>query len=119
VSFDLSAYAGQQIELAVSYATDPATGGLGVILDDTKLVTTSGPSEAEGFEEGLGAWQVLGPPPGSPANFSDWERAQGLAVLVSAIATPDTLIFGFGLEQLATDEERADVVGRILAHFGG
>jgi murein tripeptide amidase MpaA len=119
VSFDLSAYAGQQIELVVSYATDPASGGLGVILDDTKLVTTTGPSEAEGFEESLGAWQVLGPPEGSPDNFSDWERAQGLAVLVSAIATSDTLIFGFGLEQLATDEERADVVGRILAHFGG
>ncbi len=42
VSYDLSAYAGQQIELVVSYATDPGTGGLGVIIDDTKLVTTGG-----------------------------------------------------------------------------
>ena len=119
VSFDLSDYAGQEIELVVSYVTDPGTGGLGVILDDTKLVTTAGESEAEGFEVDLGEWQLLGPPSGSPANFSDWERAQGLADLVAAIATSDTLIFGFGLEQLATDEERAEVVGRILAHFGG
>ena len=118
VSFDLTGYAGQQIELVVTYATDPGTGGLGVILDDTKLVTTAGVSQAEGFEQGLGAWQVLGPPTGSPANFSDWERAQGLAVLGSAITTPDTIIFGFGLEQLATAAERAEVVGRALDHFG-
>ena len=120
VSFDLTAYAGQNVELVVSYVTDPSTGGLGVIIDDTKLVTTGDVvSEAEGFEAGLGAWAVLGAPESSPDNLSDWERAPGLADLVSVIATSDTLIFGFGLEQLATDAERADVVGRILAHFGG
>ncbi|MGR0221276.1 M14 family zinc carboxypeptidase [Agromyces sp. ZXT2-6] len=119
VSFDLSAYAGQEVEVVVSYVTDPASGGLGVIIDDTKLVTTAGESETEGFEDGLGAWEVLGAPEGSPANFSDWERSDGLAELASVVATEDTLLFGFGLEQLATDEERAEVAGRILAHFGG
>lgn len=119
VSFDLSDYVGSEIELVVSYVTDPATGGLGAIIDDTKLVTVAGETEAEGFEDGLGAWEVLGAPDGSPANFSDWERSDGLAELASVVATEDTLLFGFGLEQLATDEERAEVVGRILAHFGG
>ena len=119
VSFDLSAYAGQEIELVVSYTTDPAFGGLGVIIDDTKLVTTAGESQAEDFENGLGAWQVLGAPDPSPGNLSDWELADGLADLVSVVATTDTLIFGFGLEQLATDDERTAIVGRILAHFGG
>lgn len=119
VSFDLSAYAGQDVELVVSYVTDPASGGLGAILDDTKLVTgTDTVTDAEGFESGLGAWEVLGPPAGSPANFSDWERSDGLAELASVVATEDTLLFGFGLEQLATDEQRAEVAGRILAHFG-
>ncbi len=66
VSYDLSAYAGQQVELVVSYVTDPGTGGLGVVIDDTKLVTTSGESQAEGFETGLGAWSVLGSPESSP-----------------------------------------------------
>lgn len=119
VSYDLSAYAGGQVEVVVSYVTDPSSGGLGAIIDDTKLVTTAGESQAEGFEEGLGAWQVLGAPEGSPENFSDWERSDGLAELASVTATEDTLLFGFGLEQLATDEERAEVVARILAHFGG
>ena len=118
VSYDLSAYAGGQVEVVVSYVTDPATGGLGAIIDDTKLVTTAGASQAEGFEEGLGAWHVLGAPEGSPQNLSDWERADGLAELASVTATEDTLLFGFGLEQLATDDERAEVVGRILDHFG-
>lgn len=119
VSFDLTGYVGSEIELVVSYVTDPATGGLGAIIDDTKLVTATGETEAEGFEEGLGAWEVLGAPEGSPENFSDWERSDGLAELASVVATEDTLLFGFGLEQLATDDERAEVVGRILAHFGG
>ena len=118
VSYDLSAYAGDQVEVVVSYVTDPATGGLGAIIDDTKLVTTGGESQQEGFEEGLGAWQVLGSPEGSPENLSDWERSDGLAELASVTATEDTLLFGFGLEQLATAEQRATVVGRILAHFG-
>ncbi|MEI5584829.1 MULTISPECIES: M14 family metallopeptidase [unclassified Agromyces] len=119
VSYDLSEYAGGEVEIVVSYVTDPAFGGLGAIIDDTKLVTTSGATQAEGFEEGLGAWEVLGAPEGSPENLSDWERSDGLAELASVTATEDTLLFGFGLEQLATPEERAEVVGRILAHFGG
>ncbi len=118
VSFDLTAYAGQEVEIVVSYVTDPATGGLGVIIDETKLVTTTAELEVEGFETGLGAWQVLGAPETSPGNTSDWERADGLADLVSVVATADTLIFGFGLEQLATDDQRKDAIGRILAHFG-
>lgn len=118
VSYDLSAYAGGQVEVVVSYVTDPATGGLGAIIDDTKLITVAGISQAEGFEEGLGAWTVLGAPQGSPENLSDWERSDGLAELASVTATEDTLLFGFGLEQLVTPEQRTEVVGRMLDHFG-
>ncbi|HEX6956158.1 MAG TPA: M14 family zinc carboxypeptidase [Agromyces sp.] len=120
VSYDLSAYAGGEVEVVVSYVTDPSSGGLGVVLDDTKLVTgTDTVTDAEGFEVDFGEWKVIGEPDGSPGNESDWERGQGLADLVSAVTTEDTILLGFGLEQLATDEERAEVVGRILAHFGG
>ena len=38
VNFDLSAYAGQQVEVSISYITDPSTGGIGVVVDDTALV---------------------------------------------------------------------------------
>ncbi len=119
VSFDLSAYAGSEIELVVSYVTDPAFGGLGVVLDDTKLVTgVDTVSEAEGFETGLGAWSVIGAPDGSPGNFGDWERSTGFPPIGAVVATDHSLLFGFGLEQLATDEAREEVVGDILAHFG-
>lgn len=119
VSYDLSAYAGSQVEIVVSYVTDPFTGGAGLIIDDTRLATTGGVSEQEGFEEGLGAWTVLGAPEGSPGNSSDWDRTRGLGGIVAVTATPDTLMFGFGLEQLDSAAARAEVVARILAHFGG
>ncbi len=119
VAFDLSAYAGGQVEVVVSYVTDPNTGGAGLIVDDTRLVVGGTSTEAEGFEAGFGAWAVLGPPPGSPDNESDFEIADGLGDVVAVTATPDTLLFGFGLEQLESDAVRADVVARMLAHFAG
>lgn len=42
VSVDLSAYAGQLVELAISYVTDPGTGGRGVFVDNTKVTTGAG-----------------------------------------------------------------------------
>ncbi|GAA1814806.1 M14 family metallopeptidase [Agromyces neolithicus] len=119
VAFDLSAYAGGQVEIVISYVTDPSSGGAGLIVDDTKLVVGGAATEAEGFETGLGAWQVLGAPAGSPANASDFERSQALGGAIAVTATPDSLLFGFGLEQLDSDAAREDVVAGILAHFAG
>ncbi|MDQ4038431.1 MAG: zinc carboxypeptidase, partial [Actinomycetota bacterium] len=110
VAFDLSAYAGQQVEITISYVTDFLFGGAGLIVDDTKLVTTAGVFEAEGFEEGLGAWQVLGAPAGSPENTVNFERTPGLGGITAAVATRDTVLFGFGLEQLALPAARAALV---------
>ncbi|GAB2824100.1 M14 family metallopeptidase [Actinoallomurus bryophytorum] len=104
VSFDLSAYAGKKMEVSISYVTDPASGGIGAFVDDTKVTTAGGTSDAEGFEAGLGPWSVPGAPAGSPANVKDFHRAQGFGV--AAIATPDTLLFGFGLEQVASPADR-------------
>ncbi|HEX5729882.1 M14 family metallopeptidase [Microbacterium sp.] len=119
VSFDLSAYAGQDVEIAISYVTDPFTGDVGVMVDDTKLVVGGAETELEGFESGLGAWNVPGAPAGSPANASDFERYQAEGPFYGATATPDTLLFGFGLEQLESEAARNEVVARILAHFAG
>ena len=38
MAFDLSAYAGQQVEVSITYVTDPGTGGVGAFVDDTKVV---------------------------------------------------------------------------------
>jgi hypothetical protein len=77
--------------------------------------------EAEGFEDGLGAWSVPGAPAGSPPNAGDWATSQGIGLetVIAAVATDDTLMFGFGLEQLETDEARNAVVGAVLDHFAG
>ncbi|MCH6231240.1 hypothetical protein MK786_10870 [Microbacterium sp. CFH 31415] len=51
--------------------------------------------------------------------MSDFEIADGLGEVLAVTATPDTLLFGFGLEQLESDAARAEVVARMLAHFAG
>ncbi|AMB59179.1 hypothetical protein [Microterricola viridarii] len=82
-------------------------------------MTAIGESEAEGFETGLGAWTVLDAPASSTGNASDFVRTNGLGGIISAITTPDTVMLGFGPEQLATDAERAAVAGRVLSHLLG
>ena len=118
-AFDLSAYAGQQVEVIVSYVTDPFTGGTGVIIDDTRLTTTAGAQQAEGFETGLGAWSVLGAPPDSPGNVVDFERTVGLGGITAAVTTPDSVMLGFGLEQLDSADARNAVVNAVLGYLAG
>ena len=116
-AFDLSAYAGQQVEVIVSYVTDFVAGGAGVIIDDTRLTTTAGAQQAEGFETGLGAWSVLGAPPDSPGNVVDFERTIGLGGITAAVTTPDSVLLGFGLEQLETADARNAVVNAVLGYL--
>lgn len=73
VSVDLGAYAGKQVEVAVSYVSDPGTGGLGAFVDDTRLVVGGTPQGAEGFETSLGPWSV----PGAPAKQPRKQRRLG------------------------------------------
>jgi hypothetical protein len=114
VAFDLSAYAGQQVELSISYVTDPSSGGIGLVVDDTRLRTTSGVRDAEGFENGFGAWTVAGAPAGSPAGGGTWSLTTGFSGLTSGVMTEDTLMLGFGLEQLASETDRARILGAAI-----
>ncbi|GAA3441718.1 M14 family metallopeptidase [Planomonospora venezuelensis] len=117
VAFDLSAYAGKQVEVSISYVTDPGTGGVGAFVDDTRITTTGGTVTAEGFESGLGAWSVPGPPAGSPTGAGDFARAQ--ADKTAAVATRDTVFLGFGLEQVADDAARAAALKKIMKYLIG
>ncbi|MFI9583032.1 M14 family zinc carboxypeptidase [Streptomyces sp. NPDC052236] len=114
VSFDLSAYAGKQIEVAVSYVTDPSDGGRGIFVDDTKLVTGGGEQGAEGFEASLGPWTAVASPEGSPALRGSWTRSQDLFPSASAVTTKDTVLLGFGLEHVPGAAERKQLIGRAL-----
>ncbi len=115
--FDLSAYAGSTVEVSISYVTDPNTGGTGVFVDDT-VVTVDGTATTTDFESDSGAWTVPGPPAGSPGNGTDWIRSENLFPVPSAaVSTKNTLTFGFGLEALATADERATVIRQALGYL--
>ncbi|MFI1099696.1 M14 family zinc carboxypeptidase [Streptomyces melanogenes] len=114
VSVDLAAYAGKQVELSVSYVSDPGTGGVGAFVDDTKLVIGGAARGAEGFETALGPWSVPGPPAGSPGNAGDWARSQALFHSQAAVTTHDTVLLGFGLEHVPSAADRKNVIGKAL-----
>ena len=119
VTYDLSAYAGKQVSVSITYVSDPGSGGTGLFVDDTKVTTAGGTLDAEGFESGLGPWTIQGAPAGSPPNSAEFVRSQALIDSVSAIATNDTLIWGFGLEQVGTAGERNALMRRAVTHMFG
>ena len=115
-SFDLSAFAGKQVEVSISYVTDPATGGVGVFVDDTRLVVGGSTVDSQGFETGLGPWALAGPPPGSSPGTGSFVRAQNL--FSPAISTRDTVLLGFGVEQVASPADRAAILGQAFRSVG-
>ncbi|OKI08296.1 peptidase M14 [Streptomyces sp. CB02923] len=119
VAVDLAAYAGQRVELALSYITDPSTGGRGVFVDNTRLATSSGGEPLVGFETSLGPWTVPGPPAGSPPATGDWSRSKELFRAAAAVTTRNTVLLGFGLEHVQTAAERAELTGAALKALDG
>ncbi|HEY8986496.1 MAG TPA: zinc carboxypeptidase, partial [Streptomyces sp.] len=115
VEFDLSAYAGKKVELSFAYVSDPGSGGHGLFLDDTSLVVGGAATETEGFETSLGAWQVGGPPAGSPPVLKNWARTGALFQTYGAVTTKDTVLLGFGLEHLTSAADRKALIGKALA----
>ncbi len=108
-SVDLSAYAGQQVEVSITYVSDWATQGLGVFIDDTAVSTGASTS----FETDLGGWSVTGPPAGSAPNGNNFVRTTAAGFPEGAtITTDDTIYFGFGLEGISTPTARAAVMRR-------
>lgn len=119
VRYDLSAYAGKQIEVSIAYITDPGSGGHGVLVDDASLVVGGAAVQTEGFETSLGAWSAAGPPPGSPAVLKDWTRTGALFTTYAAITTGRTVLLGFGLEQVTSAADRAALLGKALTALDG
>ncbi|GAA4046718.1 M14 family metallopeptidase [Streptomyces shaanxiensis] len=114
LDFDLSAYAGKSVEVSISYVSDPAFGGHGVLADEASLVVGGTATGTEGFETSLGAWKVTGPPAGSPAVLKDWARTGTLFQTYGAVTTDDTVLLGFGLEHVAAAADRTALIGKAL-----
>ncbi|MDR6906464.1 hypothetical protein J2X63_002150 [Agromyces sp. 3263] len=116
---DLSAYQAQgQVEVSISYVSDWATQGLGVFVDDIVVSTGQGTTS---FENGdTGGWEVTGPPPGSAPNPNDFiiTTAAGFPE-AAVVATPHSLLSGFGFEGITDAALRAEWMGRALDHLLG
>jgi hypothetical protein len=116
-SIDLSRYAGRQVQVSISYASDWSVQGLGAFVDGTVVSTGESPS----FEDGLGGWQVSGPllpPAGSGPNGNDWISTSSEGFPEGAtITTPHSIYLGFGLEGISGPASRASVMGRAMGHL--
>ncbi len=119
VAFDLSAYAGGSVDVSISYVTDPASGGIGTFIDDTRVTAGGSVLDADGFETEPSLWTIQGAPTGSPGNQGDFVRSTVLVEVAASVTTGDSVLLGYGIEQLATPAEQADFVGRIMAYLLG
>jgi predicted Ser/Thr protein kinase len=70
---DLSAYAGEEVEVSISYETDKRKEGRGVFVDLIEAPGGDGSTSFEDDDDPADGWAVPGPPPGSPPNPNDWE----------------------------------------------
>ena len=115
-SIDLSAYAGETVEISIAYASDWSSQGIGVFVDDITLPDGTSTS----FETGLDGWVIAGAPAGSAPNVNDFIQTDASGFPVgNAISTPHSLLLGFGLEGVSTADERNAVMGRALDHLLG
>lgn len=71
-------------------------------------------TSTDGFEGETSEWTVGGPPAGSPPNQGNWVIGPQLLTLYAGTSTEDSVLLGFGLEQLASDAERAALVRSAL-----
>jgi Zinc carboxypeptidase len=109
---DLSAYTGQ-VEISIAYASDWAVQGLGVFIDDITLPS----GETTSFETDLGGWTPTQPATSAP-NANNYIRTTAAGFPEAAVvATPDTLLMGFGFERIHDANVRRDVMGRAMAYL--
>ena len=81
---DLSAYAGSDVEVSISYASDDIVPGRGVFVDDIVVSTGSGTTSFEDDGDQLDGWTVPGAPADSEPNPNDW-------IVGTAADTPESL----------------------------
>jgi Peptidase family M1 domain/Peptidase M1 N-terminal domain/Immune inhibitor A-like, MAM domain len=69
---DLSAYAGKNVVVSISYASDDFFQYQGVFVDDIVVSAGAGTTSFENDGNTMDGWTVPGPPAGSPPNDNDW-----------------------------------------------
>ena len=118
---DLSAYAGSQVELHVTYFSS-VRAFPGVYLDDMRIEVDGSTLDLTDFETDLGPWALTGLPVDEEEPEAQWEMAggdvfpplAGNAILV----TPHSVLMGFGLEAIGDADQREDLLRATLLHLG-
>jgi Zinc carboxypeptidase/Immune inhibitor A peptidase M6 len=115
---DLSGFANKQVEVSISVATDPFVQGLGSFVDDTQVLADGAEVAATSFETDDGGWTIGGPPAGSVANPNNWIRTTALVEESAAVATDDTLYYGFGFEGVRGAAKRNALMKSAMSYLG-
>jgi zinc carboxypeptidase/immune inhibitor InhA-like protein len=117
-SVDLSGFAGKQVEVSISYASDWATQGLGVFVDDIVVSTGEGTTSFEDDADDMDGWTMPGQPSGSAPNGNDFARTTAAGFPEGAvIQTADTVYMGFGFEGITDAATRNAVIGKVMTYL--
>jgi hypothetical protein len=117
---DLSAYAGQEVELHLTYLSS-RTAFPGVYVDDMRIEVDGATLDLADFETDLGMWEVSGLPANGEDPEAQFELAgsdvfpelEGNAILVAK----DSVLMGFGLEAVGDPDQREELLRKTLLHF--
>jgi hypothetical protein len=121
-----AAYAGKNVEIAVSVVSDAASQGLGTWVDELRVVDSADApinSADPSFESGIDGWTLPGPPgPAGAAGQSTatgWERAQSAPFIEAPIVTTnDTVYTGFAFEAITGAANRTAFMQAVMTHLG-
>jgi murein tripeptide amidase MpaA len=117
-NIDLTPYAGKKVEVSISVVTDPAVLGLGVWVDDTKVILNGQTVAETSFEQDLGGWTVGPPPPGTVSQKNGWERTDKALNEGPLVSTKNTLYGGFGFEGITGRSNRASFMSKAMQYLG-
>jgi hypothetical protein len=101
----------------ISYVTDGAVAGIGAFVDNTRITTNAGGLDADGSEGPTSRWTIESEPEGQPAEHRQLPVRRGLVVAAASVTTADSVLLGYGIEQLASPADQADVLGRIMQYL--
>jgi hypothetical protein len=123
MEFDLSPYAGGQVEVSITALSDWGFQQFpGVFIGDVVVSTGEGSTSFEEDADPLDGWTVPGAPQDPQgiegANRYDWTRRGGLGIKEgAAVATGDTLYMGFGFEGITGASTRNQIMGRAIDYL--
>ena len=104
---DLSAYAGSDVEVSISYASDDLFQFNGVVVDDVIVSTGAGSTSFEDDGDELDGWSVPGSPPGSAPNPNDW--------IVATQADAPTPLGGIAQQSM---DRQPEIIEFLEGYFG-